>query len=122
MKKSDMTYVLGIVFAAATSIFYCCTRWFHIRLPRYYPLEHVWKWANEKGVPSQAWYAIQVFAFLCGAIATLAVYFILKYACRKDFELDPADTKKLGLAAAALIVVCMAYILFHEYGKWGILG
>ena len=125
MKKSDMTYILSIVFTAATSVAYCCVRWFKITMYRYYPLEHVWRWGNVKGAtpppPSQAWYSIQVFAFLCGALVTLAVYFMVKYGCSKGTELEARDVKRLGRAATVLIVVCMAYILFHEYGKWGIL-
>ena len=70
MKKSDITYVVASVFAAMTGIFYCCTMWFGIKLPRYYPLEHTWKWIKEKGLPSQGWYAKQVFAFAAaGAVA-----------------------------------------------------
>jgi len=72
VKKSDMTYILGIVFAAATSVAYCCVRWFKIEMLRYYPLEHVWKWGRQGG-PSQAWYCMQTFAFLCGAAVALAV-------------------------------------------------
>ena len=121
MKKSDMTYILGIVFAAATSVAYCCVRWFKIPMLRYYPLEHVWKWGKQGG-PSQGWYSIQTFAFLCGAAATLAVYVILKSIGSKAGELEPRDARRLGIAGAILIVVCMAYIVFHEYIKWGVLG
>ncbi len=122
MKKSDTTYILGVVFAAATSVFYCCVRWFHIQLPRYYPLERTWKWAKEPGVPSQGWYAMQTFAFVCGAVITLAVYLVIRYTCSEQSELDPRDARRLGAAGAILIVACMAYILFYELGKWGIIG
>ena len=117
MKKSDMTYILGIVFAAATSVAYCCVRWFEIPMLRYYPLEHVWKWGKHAG-PSQAWYCMQTFAFLCGAAATLAVYVILKSAGAKAGELEPRDAKRLGIAGIILMVVCMAYIMFYEYSHW----
>ena len=122
MKKSDITYILGTVFAGATSFFYCCIRWFHIQLPRYYPLEHTWKWVKEPGVPSQGWYAMQIFAFICSGIVTLVVYLILKRAASKETDLDPSQAKWLGVAATVLIVVCMAYIVVYEYGKWGIWG
>jgi len=120
MKKSDMTYILGIVFAGATSVAYCCVRWFKITMLRYYPLEHVWKWGKQGG-PSQAWYSIQTFAFLCGAAVTLAVYVILKSAGSKAGELEARDARRLGIAGTILIVVCMAYIMFYEYSHWHVL-
>jgi len=120
MKKSDITYILGIVFASATSVAYCCVRWFKIPMLRYYPLEHVWKWGKQPG-PSQAWYSIQTFAFFCGAAATLAVYVILKSAGSKAGELDPRDARRLGIAGTILTAVCMAYIMLHEYSEWHIL-
>jgi len=121
MKKTDRTYVLGAVFAAATSLFYCCVRWFHIQLPRYYPLQRVWKWGSEPGVPSQGWYGMQAFAFLCGGILTLIVYFVLKHTALKDTELKPHSAKWLAIGATVIVVVCMTYILHYEYSKWGIL-
>ncbi len=77
MRKSDLTYILVSVFVSMTALFYCCTMWFSIRLPRYYPLEHTWRWMNEKGVPSQGWYGMQAFAFLAGGIVTLMAYLAL---------------------------------------------
>lgn len=121
MKKSDMTYVLCTVFAAATSVFYCCTRWFYIPLPRYYPLEHVWKWAKEPGAPSQAWYGMQAYAFVCGGIAVLVVYVVLKRTAQKKAELEPSEVRWLGVAATILIMVCMAYILIYEFCEWRVL-
>ena len=121
MRKTDKTYILGIVFAAATSVFYCCVRWFKITMLRYYPLENTWKWGKQGG-PSQAWYSIQTFAFICGGIVTLVFYLALKYACSQETELKPLEAKWLGIAGTVLIVVCMAYIIIYEYGHWGILG
>lgn len=120
MKKTDRTYVLGTVFAAATSLFYCCTNWFHIQLPRYYPLEHTWKWVNERGVPSQGWYGMQAFAYICGGLVTLIVYLLLKYTGSKEVELKPLSARWLAVGAMVIIIVCMAYILHYEYSKWGI--
>ena len=64
MKKSDLSYVICSVFIAMTAFFYSSSMWLGLKLPRYYPLEHTWKWGKEKGVPSQGWYAKQTFAFL----------------------------------------------------------
>lgn len=120
MRNSDVTYVLGIVFAAAASFFYGCLRWFHIQLPRYYPLEHTWTWTHEPGVPSQAWYAMQIFAFICGGLVTLIVYLVLPYTRIKETGLRPRPAKWLAAGATILIIVCMAYILYYEYSKWGV--
>jgi hypothetical protein len=120
MKKSDTTYIIGAAFIALTNLFYCCTTWFHIRLPRYYPLEHTWKWVKEKGVPSQGWYSKQVFAFLAAGIVTSVVYFILKRNVGAETNLKPALTRTLGVVVTLIVMVCMGYMLYHEFHKWGV--
>ena len=124
MKKSDTTYIIGSIFSAMTAFFYCCTMWFSIRLPRYYPLQHSWKWVNEEGVPSQGWYGMQAFAFLAAGVVSFVVYFILPrlFATGGATEktLKPAQTKILGVVATLIIVICMAYMLYHEFDKWDI--
>jgi hypothetical protein len=120
MKKSDVTYILSAVFVPLTSFFYCCTIWFGIRLPRYYPLEHTWKWINEKGVPSQAWYGMQAFAFLAAGIITFILYLVLKRTISADTNLKPAHTKILGIVAILITIICLGYMLYHEFAKWGI--
>jgi len=120
MKKSDITYVVGSVFAAMTAFFYCCTMWFHIKLPRYYPLEHNWKWAKEKDVPSQGWYGMQVFAYLAAGVVAVLVYFVLKRATFKQADLKATLVKSLSVVVTLVIIVCMAYMLYHEFDKWGI--
>ena len=120
MKKSDITYIVGSVFASATAFFYCCTRWFSIKLPRYYPLEHTWKWVKEPSVPSQAWYAMQTFAFLTAAIAALAVYLALKCPACKNAKLKPVQAKLLGIITTVTVTACMGYIVYYEFSKWGL--
>ncbi|UCG58570.1 MAG: hypothetical protein JSU70_03475 [Phycisphaerales bacterium] len=122
MKKSDLTYVLASVFCAAVAIFYCCTMWFSVKLPRYYPLEHTWKWVKEKGVPSQGWYGMQTFAFLAGGAVTLAVYVLLKRYGSTETVLNPRTAKLLGAGVTGVVVVCMGYMLYHEFHKWGVFG
>ena len=120
MKKSDVTYIIGSIFSAMTAFFYCCTMWFPVKLPRYYPLQHTWKWVKEKGVPSQGWYGMQAFAFLAAGIVSLVVYFFLKRIDPADTTCRPAVIKLFGVAATFIIVICMAYMLYHEFNKWGI--
>ena len=120
MTKSDITYITATVFAAMTGFFYCCNRWFSIKLPRYFPIEHAWKWAKEPGVPSQGWYSMQAFAFLSAGIVTLLVYLVLKHPAVKKKELKPAIARALGIVATVTVIGCMSYILFYEFDKWGI--
>lgn len=120
MKKSDITYIAGSVFAAMTCFFYSCVMFFGIKPPRYYPTEHTWKWAKEKGVPSQGWYAMQVFAYLTAGIVAIIVYFILKRNLNNETDLKPATTKILGVISTMIMVFCMGYIMYYEFHKWGI--
>jgi len=121
MKKSDVTYILGSIFLALASIFYCCTMWLPIPLPRYYPLQHCWKWVNQIGVPSQGWYGMQAFTFLAAGVVTLMVYFLLKRAGAAEKTLKPAIIRLLGVMVTLIIVICMAYMLYYEFDKWDIL-
>ncbi len=120
MKKSDITYIVSATFIALTSLFYCCTMWFSIRLPRYYPLQHSWKWVNEKGIPSQGWYGMQAFAFLTAGVVTLVVYFVLKRVVSAETTLKPALTRILGAAVTLIVIICMGYMLCYEFDKWGV--
>lgn len=120
MKKSDITYIVSATFIALTSLFYCYTMWFHIKLPRYYPIEHTWKWVNEKGIPSQGWYGMQAFAFLTAGVVTLVVYFVLKRAVSAETTLKPALTRILGVAVTLIVIICMGYMLCYEFDKWGV--
>jgi len=120
MKKSDITYIICSVFSAMTAFFYFFAMWLHIRLLRYYPLEHTWKWVKEEGVPSQGWYAKQVFAFLAAGVVTLVVYFILKRYILAETYLKPALTRILGLVVTLIVIICMGYMLYYEFDKWGV--
>lgn len=120
MKRSDIAYVVGSVFAGLTAFFYFCAMWFSIRLPRYYPLERSWKWVKEQGVPSQGWYGMQAFAYLAAGVVALIVYFVLKHTANKELDLKPAQVKMLGIATTVMIVVYMGFMLYYEFDKWGI--
>jgi len=121
MKKSDLTYILGCTCAGAVGLFYCSVRWFSINLPRYYPTLHVWKMARMPGVPSQGWYAMQVFAYLCAAAVTIAVWMIVRYAAPKDAQLRPGTAKALGLTTSAAVLFSLGYIVYYKFSHWGIL-
>lgn len=122
MKKADMTYILGTVYVSLCSLFYCSVSCFHIRVPRYYPLEHTWKMANEKGVPSQGWYGLQGFAFVAAGVGTLLVYLVIRNLARSQEEVRQGVTRALGLVAIGALLFAMGYTLHHEFAKWGILA
>ena len=121
MRKSDIAYVVGCAFAAATAFFYCCVMWFGIKLPRYYPTEHVWKWVKEQGVPSQGWYGMQAFAYLTAGLVALGTYLALKRYVPEKTELTAKTAWVVGVATIAVVLACMGYIMYHEFSKWDIL-
>ena len=120
MRRSDVVYIVGCAFAAVTSFAYCCTMWFHIKLPRYYPMEHTWKWVREAGVPSQGWYGMQAFAYLVGAAGALVLYMVLRRSALKQMVLKPYPARMLGVVTTVLIAVCLGYIFVHEFSRWGV--
>jgi hypothetical protein len=120
MKKSDLSYVICSVFVAMTAFFYAGAMWFGLKLLPYYPLEHTWKWVKEKGVPSQGWYAKQIFAFLAAGAVTLIVYFILKRSISTETNLKTTPTKIIAMALTLITITCMGYMLYHEFNKWSV--
>ena len=77
MKKADIVWVVGSVYAGATAFFYCWPRWFSWLagiLPRYYPVQHTWKIGKRAGEIAQGWYGMQVFAFLAAGMAYILWY------------------------------------------------
>ncbi len=120
MKRSDITYVASAVFTACTGLLYVYARWASITVPRYYPLEHTWKMVKEKGVPSQAWYSVQCFAFIGGLIAAVVVYFVLKSFADKIGDLSNGITKCIGIVVTLIMVFSLSYIVWHEFTHWGI--
>jgi len=118
MKKSDITCIVGCTFAAATSFFYFCVMFFGIKVPRYYPTLHQWKWVNEKGIPSQGWYGMQAFAYLTGGIVALAVYFLCKRAASNQAKFKAGTIKTTAVGTLVVILLCMAYMMYHEFAKW----
>lgn len=119
MKKSDMIYIIGSVYITLTGFFYCLTMWVKIKLPRYYPTEHVWKMIKEKGVPSQGWYAKQAFAYICAAVVTVIVYLVLN-KMRRRITLKPRMMKTLAVVCLSSTVYFLLYIMYYEFHHWHI--
>lgn len=120
MRKSDISYIVGCIFVTMTAIFYCCTMWFPVKLPLYYPLEHTWKWVKQEGVPSQGWYGAQMFAFLAAGVIALVAYVIVKYAISAGAATGAALTRVIGLVTTLIVIICMGYMLYYEFSKWGV--
>jgi len=121
MKKNDIVWVVGSVYAGAVAFFYCWPRWFSWLariLPRYYPVLHTWKLGKRAGEISQGWYGMQVFAFLAAAVVAAAAYFVLKTAVKGD--LKPGAIKLMGIVTCVFIAVGMGYIVYYEFHHWGI--
>jgi len=121
MKKSDLAYLLSCIFGSIYSLTYCAKTWFHINLPRYYPLEHTWKMVSEKGVPSQGWYGTLAFAFVVSAAVTLVAYIMLRSKESTEASLSPAVVKTIGIVSVLAIIGGMIFMALHEFTKWGIL-
>lgn len=121
MKQSDITYVASCAFATVFSLAYSATMLFHIKLPRYYPLEHMWKMVNEKGVPSQGWYGMVGFAFVVGAALSVMLYMLIKRLAPSEAELRPSVVRLVAYASVVIVVGCMVYCALDEFLKWNVL-
>ena len=119
MKKGDVVCVVGSVYAAATAFFYCWPMWFSwLTLPRYYPEEHLWRMGKVQGAISQGWYGKQGFAYVAAGVVALVVYFLIKRFAKND--LRAGTIKLVGVVMSVVIVVCLSYIMFYEFRKWGV--
>lgn len=119
MKKTDITYVTGSVFASVASIFYFCIMHFHITVPRYFPTEHTWKMHKVEGLASQGWYGMQTYAYVVAGIVAFIVYMVLK-AKTNDTPLKPVLAKRIGISVSVIVTTCLVLILHHQFRHWGI--
>ncbi|MBI2440473.1 MAG: hypothetical protein HYV35_03785 [Lentisphaerae bacterium] len=94
--------------------------WLSGELLHYYPLEHAWKWGGTKGVPSQGWYGMQLFAYLSAGVLTLVVRFWLNRPASDQAALSPRTIRTLGVLVSLTVVAGLTYMLCHEFRKWGI--
>ena len=65
---------------------------------------------------------MQAFAFLTAGIVTLVAYFVLKWAIFTEITLKPTVTRILGVVVTLIVIMCMAYMLYYEFDRWGILS
>ena len=121
MKKSDLAYVLSCIFGGVYALAYCSVTWFHIKVPRYYPLEHTWKMVTEKGVPSQGWYGMVAFAFVVSGIVTVVAHAALRSTSSPEAGLKDAAGNVIGIVSILAIIAGMVFMALHEFLKWGVL-
>ncbi len=120
MKQPDRSFLVAAVFMVSGALAYCSVAWFHIALPRYYPIEHAWKWVSEAGVPSQGWYAGQAFALLVALAAALVVHWMLKRWSASGSPLSPGATRVVAAVTLLVLAGTLGYLMWHEFTKWGV--
>ncbi|MBC8402298.1 MAG: hypothetical protein H8E14_12485 [Candidatus Marinimicrobia bacterium] len=119
MKKSDKSYLLGLIFTDVFCLAYGATFWFQINLPKYYPLEHTWKILNQQGVPSMGWYGKLLFAFLISTTGAGLSMLVFKYI-HPEVRIRHGLLKASGIVSIMVIVGVMVWILNYEYLKWNV--
>ncbi len=120
MKKSDSAYLIGATFVSVFSLTYCAIIRFHIRVPRYYPLEHTWRMIKQPGVPSQGWYGIVGLALITATLVTALVYVAIRYTGSGEKQLTPMITKLVGIGVTFIMIICAAYVMIYEFLRWGV--
>jgi hypothetical protein len=121
MKNSDRAFVVSAVFLVVGALAYCAVGWFGIPVPHYYPTEHAWKWANEPGVPSQGWFAAQAFALLAGGLAGALAHRVAGLRGAAGASLGPGAVRVVAVFTLLVLAGCMAYMMWHEFAKWGVI-
>jgi hypothetical protein len=92
--------------------------------PRYYPLEHTWRMANEKGVPSMAWYGRSAWGLGAGALAGIVTGLVLSrgWGVGKDGERKSLPNwlvRVFSVAVVAALFALAGQIVHHEFHKAG---
>lgn len=115
MKKSDSVYIGTSCFAALYSLCYFFIVYFKIKIPRYYPLEHVWSWTNKPGAISQAWYGMAGGAFVAAGIISLVVFCLVRFAGSGKSMLRPMAAKFAGVLTTIIVIAVIAWLGWHEF-------
>ena len=94
--------------------------------PRYYPLEHTWRMANEEGKPSMAWYGRSAWGLGVGLATGLAMGMALRGVgrCQEGAgrTLPAWLIAVLTVASLLALVGVGAEVIQHEFAKWGTWG
>lgn len=115
MKKSDRTFVISAVFAAASALAYTSAVWFQIPLPVYYPLDHAWKMTRQAGVPTMSWYGNAGFALGVSGLVALTLSRVL--CAVRQGVVPPAGLRGLAVFSLLIVTGCAISLAIHE-GHW----
>lgn len=108
MRPKDHNACLWMAAACVTALVYP----FMPNAPRYYPVEHLWRWEPLAGIASMGWYGKAAWSLAAGAVAAALLAVVLPRLTERN-----ARALQKALAAALYLaypfaVTCM---LLHEF-------
>jgi hypothetical protein len=122
MRRTDAALLVACAGLLAFSVAY----YVDPPAPRYYPLEHAWRMANEKGKPSMGWYGRSAWGLGAGLAAGLAMAVALRVIGHRQEgsrrTLPSWLLAVLTVASLLALVGASAEVVHHEFGKWGMWG
>jgi len=113
VNKGDRSFLAGAVFIVLFCAAYCLATVAALPLPRYYPIEHLWRWARLPGVISQGWYGAMVFGFAVAALPALLLHWTFGRLVRPR-HLSPAWIRGLSALVLATVLSSLTFLLLRE--------
>lgn len=108
MRPKDHNACLWMAAACVTALVYP----FMPTTPRYYPLEHLWRWENVAGAASMGWYGKAAWSLAAGAVAAALLAFVLPHLTeRAARSLQKALVTTLYLAYPFAVTL----MILHEF-------
>jgi len=119
LRKTDRVYTAAAFFAGFFCLVYFLAGQFYFGLPRYFPLEHVWKINASPDLPSIGFYSRFAFSFIFSSLVSGLIFFVL---ARKSGEQNLSSfwIKLAGGLSYLVIFSIMLCILVLEYKHWGV--
>lgn len=122
MQRKVSRYYTAVVFLATYVVAYTLALVFPLPLPRYYPIEHTWRWTTLPDVPSMGWYGLVTFALLVSGLVTLMARIIFKHIPKEQKHVAARSHRMLAWMMVVILVGALTYIALHELQRWGILA
>jgi hypothetical protein len=115
MRKQD-----AIVLSLCAAVVACCVLYiFQPPAPRYYPLDHEWRWEKAPGLPSMGWYGRTLWAFLAGGVAILVTWPIAVRLAKQAHNAPSAwMPKALTFLTFVAVLAALGHTVVHEYITW----
>jgi len=121
MQRKVPRYYTTVVFLAAYVLTYTLALITQPPLPRYFPTEHVWRWAATPGVPSMGWYGLMALTLLVSGLITLAAHLLFKQMASDQKHVAAHTQRIVAWSITAVFILALAYIAVHELYRWGVL-